>query len=216
MMRLARSASLTLLIAAGLGANAVGQDTTNYPVLGKIHRHDERLDKLIAKDATIDVISSGFEWTEGPVWVRDGKDGHLLFSDIPRNSVMKWVSGKGVSLWMKPSGYTGVADYGAEPGCNGLILDPQGRVVFCEHGDRRISVLTKDGGKLTLADNYKGERLNSPNDGCFKSNGDFYFTDPPYGLPQRWDDPRKELDYQGVYRLSRKSGGQGKGLEFGA
>ncbi|MCA9081632.1 MAG: SMP-30/gluconolactonase/LRE family protein, partial [Planctomycetaceae bacterium] len=89
-----------------------------------------------------------------------------------------------------------------EPGCNGLLLDAQGQLVSCEHGDRRISVLTKDGGKRTLVDNYQGKRLNSPNDAVFKSNGDLYFTDPPYGLPNRWEDPRRELDFCGVYRLS--------------
>ena len=198
-----RKAMLWSAVALVLAADhvALAQDTTNYPILGRIHREDPRLDELIPRDAQIEVLSSGFDWTEGPVWVPD-EGGFLLFSDIPRNSVMKWVEGKGVSLWMKPSGYTGVVDYGAEPGCNGLIRDPQGRIVFCEHGDRRVSVLSKNGGKITLADNYMGKRLNSPNDGCFKSNGDLYFTDPPYGLPQRWDDPRKELDFQGVYRLS--------------
>ena len=96
-----------------------------------------------------------------------------------------------------------MADYGGEPGCNGLILDPKGRLVSCEHGDRRVSVVTKNGGKRTLVDNYEGKRLNSPNDGCYKSNGDLYFTDPPYGLPKRYEDPRRELDYCGVYRLSK-------------
>jgi gluconolactonase len=103
---------------------------------------------------------------------------------------------------MHPSGYTGVAEYGGEPGSNGLLLNHQGQLICCEHGDRRISVLTKDGGKRTLVDNYQGKRLNSPNDAVLKSNGDLYFTDPPYGLPKNWDDARRELDYCGVYRLA--------------
>jgi gluconolactonase len=107
---------------------------------------------------------------------------------------------------MKPSGYTGVADYGREPGSNGLTLDAEGRVVFCEHGDRRISRMERDGGKRTLADNYQGKRFNSPNDAAFHSNGDLYFTDPPYGLPKQAADPRRELDFCGVYRWSRKDG----------
>jgi gluconolactonase len=115
---------------------------------------------------------------------------------------MKWKQGKGLSLWMKPSGYTGVTDYGAEPGSNGLTVDAQGRIVFCEHGDRRISRMEPGGGKKTLVDSYQGKRLNSPNDAVFKSNGDLYFTDPPYGLPERVKDPRRELDFCGVYRLS--------------
>ncbi|MCH9653898.1 MAG: SMP-30/gluconolactonase/LRE family protein [Planctomycetes bacterium] len=179
------------------------QDSTNYPTIGEIIRLDPRLDQLIDKDTRIEVLSSGFDWSEGPVWVGDAKEGYLLFSDIPRNSVMKWKEGQGASLFLKPSGYTGVTPYGNEPGCNGLFLDQKGRLVSCEHGDRRVSVMTKKGGKRTLVDNYMGKRLNSPNDGTFKSNGDLYFTDPPYGLPNRYDDPRRELDFCGVYRLAK-------------
>jgi gluconolactonase len=184
---------------------ARAQDTLNFPTLGEIHRFESDLDKLLAKDARLEVIASGFDWTEGPVWVPANGDqpGHLLFSDIPRNSVYKWVEGLGTSLYLKPSGYTGVADYGAEPGCNGLVLDSEGRLVSCEHGDRRVSVLTEGGGKRTLVDNYQGKRLNSPNDAVYHSSGDLYFTDPPYGLPNRWDDPRRELEFCGVYRLSK-------------
>jgi gluconolactonase len=178
-----------------------GQDSMNRPNLGRIVREDSRLDQLLPPDAKLEVLASGFEWTEGPVWVRDG--GYLLFSDIPRNSIMKWKDGEGATLFMKPAGYTGVADYGREPGSNGLTLDPQGRLVCCEHGDRRVSVMAWDGGKKTLVDSYMGRRLNSPNDLVFKSNGDLYFTDPPYGLPKQWDDPRRELDFCGVYRLTR-------------
>lgn len=196
----ARFGAVLLMFHSGL---ALAQDTLNYPTLGEILRQDASLDELIAPHEKLYVISSGFEWTEGPVWVAEPNGpGYLLFSDIPRNSIMKWTEGKGTTLFMKPSGYTGVADYGAEPGSNGLLLDPQGRLVCCEHGDRRVSVLTKGGGKRTLIDNYKGKRLNSPNDAVFKSNGDLYFTDPPYGLPNRWDDPMRELDFCGVYRLS--------------
>lgn len=182
-------------------AAALAQTMHNYPVIGRIVRDDPRLDQLIPPDAKIEVLASGFKWTEGPVWSRDG--GYLLFSDIPRNSVMRWKEGEGVSLFLKPSGYTGVVEYGPEPGSNGLLLDPQGRLISCEHGDRRVSRLERDGGKRTLADNYMGKRLNSPNDVAMKSNGDLYFTDPIYGLPKREADPRRELDFCGVYRLAK-------------
>lgn len=170
--------------------------------IGSIERSQPELDALLAKDASIEVLAEGFTWSEGPLWIGDAKNGHLLFSDIPRNSIFRWSAANGISLFMSPSGYTGVTYYGLEPGSNGLILDGQGRLVMCEHGDRRVSVLTKEGGKLTLADRYQGKRLNSPNDAALKSNGDIYFTDPPYGLPQRYDDPRRELDFCGVYRIS--------------
>ncbi len=178
-----------------------------FPTKGKVHRLDSRLDSILAPDAQIEVLASGFSWTEGPVWVskRKGWDGdYLLFSDIPRNSILKWdPKNADATLFAKPSGFTGVVDYGAEPGSNGLTLDPQGRLIMMQHGDRRIARLEKDGGMRTLVDNYQGKRLNSPNDGVYHSNGDFYFTDPPYGLPQREKDPRKELDFFGVYRLGK-------------
>ena len=88
---------------------------------------------------------------------------------------MKWKEGQGASVFMQPSGYTGVTIYGHEPGSNGLLLDSKGQVVICEHGDRRISVLTTNGGKKTMVDNYQGKRLNSPNDAGFKSNGGLYW-----------------------------------------
>jgi len=103
---------------------------------------------------------------------------------------------------MKPSGFTGVGAYSGEPGSNGLTLDPQGRLVLCEHGDRRVARVETGGGKKTLVDGYQGKRFNSPNDLVFKSNGDLYFTDPPYGLPKQAEDPTRELDFCGVYRLT--------------
>jgi gluconolactonase len=176
-------------------------ETSNFPTHGRVHCFDPGLDRLLDPDARVEVVASGFAWAEGPVWVpEDG--GHLLFSDIPRNSIFKWKEGEGTSLFMKPSGFTGVAQYEWEPGSNGLTLDPQGRLVLCEHGDRRVAVLHPDGGKQTLADSYQGKRLNSPNDCVYDSKGNLYFTDPPYGLPGNFDDPRRELDFCGVYRRS--------------
>lgn len=187
------------LFCVGMSSNlplAMAQQT-----LGSIERTTPAMDQLVAKDAKIEVLGNGFTWTEGPVWVGD-RDGYLLFSDIPRNTIFKWQTDGTISLFMSPSGYTGVTYYGAEPGSNGLLLDPRGRLLMCEHGDRRLSVLTDKGGKRTLVDNYQGKRLNSPNDAVLKSNGDIYFTDPPYGLPDREDDPSRELDFCGVFRLT--------------
>ncbi|HEY7308040.1 MAG TPA: SMP-30/gluconolactonase/LRE family protein [Gemmataceae bacterium] len=187
-----------------------GDDAKTPKTLGKIERLDAAFDNLIGPDAKLEVLAEGHVWTEGPVWVpRDG--GFLLFSDIPRNRVYKWQQGKGESIFLEPSGGTGKdASLLKEPGSNGLLLDPAGRLVLMEHGDRRVSRLDSwDGkGKTTLADRYKGKRLNSPNDGAFKSNGDLYFTDPPYGRglkePKGGDEfPGRDLDFCGVYRLSK-------------
>jgi len=180
---------------------AIGADKKTYPAMGTIERKDPRFDKLVPKDAVLEKLADGFAWSEGPVWVKDG--GYLLFSDIPNNTIFKWKEGQGISVFLKPSGYTGSKPRGGEPGSNALILDGNGRLILCEHGDRRVSRLEKDGTKTTLADRYEGKRLNSPNDVILKSNGDLYFTDPPYGLEKNWDDPARELDFCGVYRISK-------------
>ena len=188
----------SLLLSLFLSGSVMAQS-----YLGRVERYDPAFDNLLPKESQLEILAEGFTWTEGPLWRTDSRGGYLLFTDIPRNSIFSWREGEGIKLFMNPSGYTGVQFYGLEPGANGLLQDDQGRLVMCEHGDRRVSVLTEGGGKRTLVDNYKGKRLNSPNDGVCKSNGDIYFTDPPYGLPMRYEDPRRELDFCGVYRLSK-------------
>ncbi|HSE97299.1 MAG TPA: SMP-30/gluconolactonase/LRE family protein, partial [Blastocatellia bacterium] len=169
---------------------------------GRVVRLDARLDRIVPRGAKLEKIADGYNWVEGPVW--DRRAGHLLFSDIPANSIYRWKPGEGVTLFLKPSGYTGSAPFeGREPGSNGLAFDSEGRLVLCEHGDRRVARMERDGRKTTLADRFEGKRLNSPNDLVFKSNGDIYFTDPPFGLPKTFSDPRRELPFCGVYRLSK-------------
>ena len=196
--------TISLLVWALLASGSHAQNTTNFPHIGHVDRFDPALNELIPADAKVEVLCGGFEWAEGPVWVPEEGNkfgGFVLFSDIPHNAVMKWQEGSGVTLFMKPAGYTGVADYGREPGSNGLALDASGRLVLCEHGDRRLSVVTSGGGKMTLADRWNGKRLNSPNDLAIRKNGDIFFTDPIYGLPRRAEDPLREIDFCGVYRL---------------
>lgn len=182
------------------GADDAKPGAKKYPTIGKIERLDPRFDELIAKDAAIEKLAEGFKWTEGPVWI-PGRN-FILFSDIPNNAIIQWTEQDGKRLFMKPAGYTGDAARGGEPGTNGLALDREGRLVMCQHGDRRIVRVEKDGSWTPLADKYQGKRFNSPNDLVFKSNGDLYFTDPPYGLPKGADDPARELDFFGVYCLA--------------
>lgn len=177
---------------------------------GSIERLDARLDDLISADAPINVLAEGHKWTEGPVWI--GTGGYLLYSDIPNNSIYKYVEGEGSSLWIKPSGFTGDLGRGGESGSNGLLLDPEGRLILCQHGDRRVASLdspisSPEAKYFTIASKYDGKRLNSPNDAAFHPvTGDLYFTDPPYGLQGGMNDPDKQLDFQGVYRIDKSSG----------
>jgi gluconolactonase len=171
------------------------------PPTVSIVRLDPAFDKLVPADAKLELLSSGYLWTEGPVW--DRNHGYLLFSDTQTNTITRWEPGKGASMFLHPSGYDGEKPFtGREPGSNGLAFDAQGRLVMNQHGNRRIARLEADGKETVLVDRYQGKRLNSPNDLVFKSNGDLYFTDPAYGLPKTVDDPVKELPFQGVYRLS--------------
>jgi gluconolactonase len=174
-----------------------------FPTLGSIERLDPALDALIPPGAVIEKLASGFAWAEGPVWVRRGE--YLLFSDVPRNVVFKWQEGVGTREFLMPSGYTGDSKKGGESGSNGLTLDAEGRLVLCQHGDRQVARLEKNHKFTVLAQFFHYRRFNSPNDLVYKSNGDLYFTDPPYGLPKQDADPAKELGVNGVYRL-RKDG----------
>jgi gluconolactonase len=169
--------------------------------VGRIERLDPRFDALVPAGAVLEKVADGMDWTEGPLW--DSRDGSLLFSDVPRNSVLRWKEARGVSPFLRESGYTGRDAFkGREPGSNGLAFDREGRLVLCQHGNRRIVRREKDGRFTVLADRYQGKRLNSPNDLVFRSTGELYFTDPPFGLAAAFTDPAKELPFQGVYRLA--------------
>jgi gluconolactonase len=167
----------------------------------RITRLDERFNAIVPADAKLEKLTDGFGWTEGPVW--DKKGNFLLFSDIPNNQIVKLQNGA-TGIFLKPSGYTDAETFtGREPGSNGLTFDAEGRLTFTQHGNRRVVRQEKTGDVTVLADKFEGKRLNSPNDLVYKSNGDLYFTDPPFGLPKASEDAGKELDFQGVYRLSK-------------
>ena len=163
-----------------------------------VERLDPALDKLIPADTKIEVLAEGFGWAEGPVW--DAKTGELLFSDVPGNVIHAWKDGK-IREFMRPSGYSGDDPSWKSSGSNGLAFDAKGRLLIAEHGDRRVSVLTGDGGKITVADRFEGKRFNSPNDIAVHSSGAIYFTDPIYGLPKGEKDPAREMDFCGVFRV---------------
>jgi gluconolactonase len=165
----------------------------------QVTRVDPGLDRIVPREVVVEKIAEGFQFTEGPVWVRDGS--YLLFSDPNANTIYSWTPDGQLSVFRPKSGYRGldVGEYG-QPGSNGLTLDREGRLTINEHGNRRITRLEKNGVLTVLADRYEGKRLNSPNDLVYKSDGALYFTDPPFGLPRFHDDPRRELPYTGVFR----------------
>ncbi len=170
-----------------------------------VERLIQGLDKYIAADAEIEVLDSGYTWTEGPVW-SETLNG-LLFCDIPSNRIYLWKEGSGSRVYLDSAGYTGSEPRGGELGSNGLWIDPDDRLVLCQHGNRALAVmeapLTAPESEFTfLASDYEGKRLNSPNDLVRSGSGVFFFTDPPYGLEGNVDDPAKEIDFQGVYKLS--------------
>jgi gluconolactonase len=184
------------------GSSAVGPGkpvAVKPAIVGRILSLDPRFDNLIGSEAKIEKLAEGFEWSEGPVWIRSGD--YLLFSDVPRNTVYRWKEGEGLAEFLKPSGYTGPKLRGGEPGSNGLTVDPEGRLVLCQHGDRQVARLTEDKKFVPIAKHYQWRRFNSPNDAVYKANGDLYFTDPPYGLEKLNDDPAKEILFSGVYRV---------------
>ena len=189
-----------LFLAPALPAQAqLHPRPTTAPVMRAL---DPRFGALVPAGAKVEKLVEGRQWVEGPVWVPTG--GYLLFSDVVANAIYRWKEGEGARVFLARSGYAGSAPFaGAEPGSNGLAVDPEGRLVFARHGERGIARLEPDGRITVLADRYRGRRLNSPNDLVFRSNGDLYFTDPPFGLPKSYDDPGKELSHQGVYRLAR-------------
>jgi gluconolactonase len=153
------------------------------------------LTRILPGDARLEKVAGGFEFTEGPVWTRDGA---LLFSSPNTNAIYRWRDGV-VSVFRSKSGYTGV-DVGHyhQPGSNGLTLSPDGLLTICQHGNRRVVRVNPHGDITVLADRYQDKRLNSPNDLVYRSDGTLFFTDPPFGLP---DPAESELGFSGVYRV---------------
>ncbi|MGD9628958.1 MAG: SMP-30/gluconolactonase/LRE family protein [Pyrinomonadaceae bacterium] len=176
------------------GPIAIAPSEVNVEVV----RHDPAINKIVGPNPKVFKLAEGFKFTEGPVWIGDG----LLFSDPNANTIYKYSTDGKLSVFKTPSGYSGadIAEY-RQPGSNGITLDPQGRIVIDQHGNRRIVRLEKDGNETVVVDRYEGKRLNSPNDLVYRSDGTLFFTDPNFGLPKFGDDPRKELPHTGVYSL---------------
>jgi gluconolactonase len=184
------------------------EKVTMIKTTGTIEKLDAALDTIISPDAKAEIIAEGFEWSEGPLWIE--KHNMLLFSDVPMNTVYKWTQEKGKEVYLKPSGYTGTEPSKCkEPGSNGLILNKEGNLILCQHGNRQVgrmdALLDKPEAKfITIADKYNDKRFSSPNDAVYNSVGELFFTDPPYGLETQNDkDPKKEIPFNGVYKVKK-------------
>jgi len=170
----------------------------------EVVRKDPAMNEIVGLNPKVFKLADGFKFTEGPIWVKEG--GYLLFSDPNSNIIYKYKPNGNeageLSVFRTPSGYSGpdIAEYG-QPGSNGLTLDSQGRLTVNQHGNHRVIRLERDGKETVLADRYQGKRLNSPNDLVYRSDDTLFFTDPPFGLPKFFDDPRKELPFSGVYSI---------------
>ncbi len=188
------------LSASLLPAEIISEKPGAYPTIGEVERLDPALDALLAPDAQLELLATGFEWAEGPVW--DAPHQRLLFSDVPENKLYAWSAANGARLFLEPSGYTGpAAEATYEEGANGLAFDAAGRLLLCQHGNRQVARLAADGHTFEpLAARFEGHRFNSPNDLVRSRHGDLFFTDPPYGLTDQ--KVGKELAFQGVYRLA--------------
>lgn len=167
-------------------------------------KKEPEFDTIIPANAKLEKLATDFLFTEGPVWVPTSENvpGYLLFSDPNANTIYRWAQDGQVSVFRTKSGYAGfdIGEYN-QPGSNGLTLDQEGRVTINEHGNRRVVRQEKTGFITVLADKYEGKRLNSPNDLVYRSDGVLFFTDPPFGLPKFYEDPRKELSANGVFCL---------------
>jgi gluconolactonase len=175
-----------------------GRAATSEPAPLEVVRADPGLDAVLSSDARLERVAGGFEFTEGPVWTRDGA---LLFSSPNTNAIYRWAQGV-VTVFRPKSGYTGL-DIGrfTQPGSNGLTFDQDGRLTICQHGNRRVIRVEPHGNITVLADRYQGRRLNSPNDLVYRGDGTLFFTDPPFGLPEMFDDSKKELEFSGVFTV---------------
>ena len=160
--------TITALALATLALSSAPVEGQSPPI--GIERLDPALDALIAPDAKIEQLAQGFQWSEGPVWRKKGA--HLLFSDVPANTIFKWKEGEGLSVFLRPSGYTGPNPPGRELGSNGLTVDATESVVMADHGNEVARLDESKFTKTTLAGTFEGKRFNSPNDLVFKSNGD--------------------------------------------
>ena len=177
----------------------------------KIEIYNSSIESVIDVSSEIEFLADSISLPEGPVWDSNSKS--LLFVDVMGNKLYQWNETEGVSEYISPSGNTGYApnvDFGLL-GANGLVINSDGDIVVCQHGDRRVALIenapSSNPNFVTVVDNFEGKRFNSPNDLVYASDGSFYFTDPAFGFFnletfQFVEDEVKKLDFNGVYNFN--------------
>ncbi|RPG65692.1 MAG: SMP-30/gluconolactonase/LRE family protein [Flavobacteriaceae bacterium TMED121] len=188
------------ILLVGIITNLSAQEKRE--TIGSVERINPEMDLYVPKGSEVEILARGFGWSEGPVWV--DQLNAVLFSDVRNNKAYRWDDKNGLSVFLDPSGFTGIVPANKKAGSNGLTLNSKNELVLAMHGDRRIAKLKSWNEKTfeTIVNRYEGNLFSSPNDLVYAKNGDLYFTDPPYGLKDFNNDGLKELPYNGVYKLS--------------
>ena len=191
---------ILMILLVGLITNLSAQEKKE--TIGSVERINPEMDLYVPKGSEVEILARGFGWSEGPVWV--DQLNAVLFSDVRNNKAYRWDDKNGLSIFLDPSGFTGIVPANKKAGSNGLTLNSKNELVLAMHGDRRIAKLKSWNEKTfeTIVNRYEGNLFSSPNDLVYAKNGDLYFTDPPYGLKDFNNDGLKELPYNGVYKLS--------------
>ncbi len=185
--------------------NLIKAPESPFEKTGSVEYLSDEMQQIVDSTQRPEILATGFGWSEGPLWLQASN--RLIFSDVPNNVIYEWTEADSIKVYLKPSGSTDTTKKTGQ-GANGLALDPAGNLVLCQHGDRRMAKMEAPLGSpvarySTIVDRYEGKRLNSPNDVVFNSNGDMFFTDPPYGLDMGYEDPGRELKFTGVFRYGR-------------
>ena len=202
---------LICFLVLSCGSNKVKTETkteiSKYPTIGYLEKLSPEFSKYVPENTKIEIIATGHNWTEGPVWLP--KEACLIYSDVPKNIAYRWTEKEGSKIYLEPSGYSGEAPRKGGKGSNGLTLDNQGNLMLCRSGDREIATMDASLNNPmpkynTIASHFKGKRFNSPNDLVLDKKGNIYITDPNYGLPRDQIKELKEISFQGVYRIDKK------------
>jgi gluconolactonase len=181
------------------------QQSKPYVTTGQLETIEDQFKNVVSPGATAEIIAEGYQWSEGPVWVTS--ENVLLFSDVPANTIYAWDETQGARVYLTPSGFTGVQASGNESGSNGLLINHEGKLVLCQHGNRAVAHMNSDvknpsSDFIFLASSYQNKRFNSPNDITQDRQGNYFFTDPPYGLAGQDSDSTKEMAVNGVYKIN--------------